>query len=227
MVIAPDSIKSLYFSHMEEHLLVGISGGSGSGKTSFLKKLRSSFTEQELCMISLDDYYRPIEEQQRDERGWVNFDLPSCIDKKALRKDLEALQSGETVVRKEYTFNNELATPATHTYYPAPIILIEGLFIFHFKKINALFHLRVFLEAKENLKVIRRIKRDQIERNYPIDEVLYQYEHHVLPAYEKYVEPYKSICDLIINNHTTLEPGTEVLSGYFSHYLSQRNISSH
>ena len=170
--------------------IIGITGGSGSGKTTFIKELKKRFTKAELCVISQDDYYRPREEQYIDNKGIKNFDLPNSIDKKAFAKDLKKLVKGEVVVRQEYVFNNELATPKMLTFKPAPIVIVEGIFVFHFKKIRKFLDLKIFLHAKENLKVIRRIKRDKVERNYPLDDVLYRYEHHVLPTFEKYIQPY-------------------------------------
>ncbi len=203
-------------------LIVGITGGSGSGKTTFIRKLHERFSREELCILSQDDYYRPREEQYRDEQGIHNFDLPHSIDKKAFVRDVKRLMKGEVVRRQEYTFNNENATPRFLAFEPAPILIVEGLFVFHFKKIRRLLDLKVFLHAKENLKVIRRIKRDQVERNYPIEDVLYRYEHHVLPTFERYIKPYMDEADLVINNNQQFDWGLEVLSGFLQAYLRKR-----
>lgn len=194
--------------------LIGICGGSGSGKTSFIRRLRQSFTEEQLCIVSQDDYYLPREEQHRDKNGEANFDLPKSFDKKKFRQDLEKLLAGETITIEEYVFNNPDAKPKLLIFKPAPIILIEGLFVFHYKKIAEQINLKVFVNAKENLKVIRRIVRDQVERGYPLDDVLYKYEHHVLPSYERFILPYKEEADIVINNNRDFERGLEVLEGY-------------
>jgi uridine kinase len=86
--------------------------------------------------------------------------------------------------------------------------------VFHYKKVSALFDLKVFINAKENLKVIRRILRDQVERNYPLDDVLYRYQHHVLPAYERFIEPYREQADLVVNNNQNFDAGLAVVSGF-------------
>lgn len=199
--------------------IIGITGGSGSGKTTFIKELKQRFTKEELCVVSQDDYYRPRNEQYTDHNGIKNFDLPASIDKRAFAKDLKKLIAGEVVTRQEYVFNNELATPRTLTFRPAPIIIVEGIFVFHFKKIRRLLDLKVFLHAKENLKVIRRIKRDQVERNYPIEDVLYRYEHHVLPTFEKYIQPYLDDADLVVNNNAHFQMGLEVIYGFIQQRL--------
>ena len=204
---------------MQKPFLIGITGGSGSGKTTFIKALRRDFRQDELCIISQDDFYRPRDEQEPDDAGVKNFDLPRSIDKKAFLRDIEALVAGQLVTRPEYTFNNEKATPGTLTFHPAPVIIVEGIFVFHFKKIRNLLNLKIFLHTKENLKVIRRIKRDQVERNYPIEDVLYRYEHHVLPTFERYIQPYMDEADLIINNNKSFDLGLEVIRGFIRQRL--------
>lgn len=199
--------------------IIGITGGSGSGKTTFINQLKAAFSEEELCVVSQDDYYRPREEQVADKNGVTNFDLPTCIYKEELLADIEKLIAGEVVEREEYTFNNDLAEPKILTFRPTPLIIVEGLFVFHYKEIFKLLDLKIFLDAKDNLKVIRRIKRDRVERNYPLDDVLYRYEHHVMPTFEKYILPYKSEADIIINNNANFEKGMKVMLGFMKSYI--------
>jgi uridine kinase len=200
--------------------VIGIAGGSGSGKTSFIRSLRQRFSEQQLCILSQDDYYLPREQQHRDANDEFNFDLPKSFDKKKFRRDIERLIAGETVEIQEYMFNNPDAKPRALTFRPAPILVIEGLFIFHFKKIAPLLNLKVFINAKENLKIIRRILRDQSERGYPLDDVLYKYQHHVLPSFERYIQPYKEEADIVVNNNRDFNLGLEVLTGFLKSKLN-------
>lgn len=206
---------------MRQPLVIGITGGSGSGKTTFINMLREGYTDEEICLLSMDNYYRPREEQKVDARGVYNFDLPRSILKNEFVRDLQKLIAGETVEREEYVFNNELATPKTLIFKSAPVILIEGLFTFHYKKVRKLIDARIFLHAKDNLKVVRRIKRDRVERNYPLEDVLYRYEHHVMPAYEKYVEPYREHADLIVNNNGDFNMGLKIVRGFLTCYLAE------
>jgi uridine kinase len=208
---------------MKKPFIIGITGGSGSGKTTFIKHIRDTFSEEELCIISQDDYYRPRQEQLTDDKGVHNFDLPTSIDKKAFHADVEKLLRGEVVERIEYVFNNKEATPSVKVFKPAPIVIVEGLFVFHYKKIRRLLDLKVFFYAADHLKVIRRILRDQIERGYPIDDVLYRYEHHVMPSYQKYIQPYMQEADLIINNNTDFNMGLDVLCGFLRDKLGEED----
>ncbi len=208
---------------MKKPLIIGITGGSGSGKTSFIKRLEEEFSKKELCVISQDDYYRPKDQQKKDKEGVENFDRPNSIYKKEFTRDVEKLLAGEIVEREEYTFNNKNVKPNILTFYPAPVIIVEGLFIFHYKKIRNLIDLKVFLHAKENLKVIRRIKRDRVERNYPLEDVLYRYEAHVLPNFEKYIQPYMEDADLVINNNKNFEMGLAVMKSFLKERISSKD----
>jgi len=206
---------------MHKPYIVGITGGSGSGKTSFLKKLSDGYTSEEVCIISMDNYYKPRNQQVYDENGVQNFDLFDSIDVNSFFKDIIRLISGESIERDEYVFNNSAAEPGKITIIPAPIMILEGLFIMHMKDLKSLLDLKVFVEAKDALKIIRRIKRDQSERNYPLDDVLYRYESHVLPSYEKYILPYKNDVDIIINNNDDTSAILNILRNHFDLVIEQ------
>ena len=199
---------------MEKPYIIGISGGSGSGKTTFINELKARLSTDDVCFLSLDDYYRPREEQWIDEEGVKNFDLPSSIDEKSFVEDVQALLNGKEITRKEYVFNNALATPKDLVFCPAPILILEGIFVFHFEEIRKMLDLKVFLHAKENLKLIRRIKRDREERNNPLEDVLYRYQHHVLPTFEQYIKPYQEEADIVVNNNEHFKNALDVVSGF-------------
>ena len=181
---------------------IGITGGSGSGKTFFIKSLSNRFGKDDVCLISQDDYYRPRQEQTEDHRGVKNFDLPEAIDHEHFEQDILKVKNGEVLKKEEYTFNNPSAQPNTLVIMPAPILIIEGLFIQYFPAINRLLDLRIFIEAKEHLMLSRRIRRDNEERGYDLDDVLYRYQNHVMPVYERLIEPLKHRADLVIPNNS-------------------------
>lgn len=195
-------------------MLIGISGGSGAGKTAFIRALRTRFSEFQLGLISEDNYYRPRHMQVCDDQGIINFDIPGAIDHDAFMEDLNRLRQNERVDRLEYTFNNDQREAKTITIHPAPVYLVEGLFILHHEDTRMLLDLTLLIQAKDNLKIIRRINRDKTERNYPLEDVLYRYQHHVAPAYEKYIEPYLDEIDIIINNNKSFDKGVDLIAAY-------------
>ena len=205
---------------MARAYVIGITGGSGSGKTYFLKHLAADFSGAELCLISQDHYYKPRDLQPVDDQGVRNFDLPVSIDREALEADLLELISGNTVRRSEYTFNNPAVKPEELVFRPAPVIIVEGLFVQYFDEIRRMLDLRVFIEAKDHVKLSRRIRRDQIERGYDLDDVLYRYQHHVMPVFESLIEPLRHDADLVIPNNDHIRNAAEVLSGHIRSILA-------
>ncbi|NOT38427.1 MAG: uridine kinase [Saprospiraceae bacterium] len=195
-------------------MIIGISGGSGSGKSTFIQELRNRFDFSDLGLISEDNYYKEWHLQSKDSRGVINFDIPDAIDHEALLKDLDLLKNNQIVARKEYSFNNVQKEPQDIIVKPAKIYIIEGLFIFHNKALSNLLNLKVLIHAKDELKIIRRIKRDQNERNYPIDDVLYRYQYHVGPAYDLYIRPYLEDMDIVINNNTHFNAAIELFEAW-------------
>ncbi|MFT4033623.1 MAG: uridine kinase [Siphonobacter sp.] len=194
--------------------IVGITGGSASGKTLFLKSLLAAFSEEEITLISQDNYYRSRHEVPLDQHGVHNFDLPESIDFKQYAQDIHDLREGKTVTKLEYTFNNPDIVPKVLTFKPTPIIIVEGIFVFYFEEIANMLDLKVFIAAKNNIKLNRRIRRDAEERGYDINDVLYRWEHHVRPTYQQYIKPYKADADVVIPNNHHFERGLEMLICY-------------
>jgi uridine kinase len=190
---------------------VGVAGGSGSGKTTLVRALREALPEGMVCLVSQDDYYHPKETQALDANGKVNFDLPTAVDMDGLARDLRTLVAGEPIYRKEYTFNQEGREAQLIELRPAPVILVEGLFVLHHGPVRELFDLRIFIDASEGAQLDRRLKRDASERGYGPEDVLYQWQHHVLPAYRNYLLPYRHLCDLHVVNESGFERAVKVL----------------
>ena len=187
---------------MSKTYTIGITGGSGSGKTYFIKQLAAHFEPSELCLISQDHYYKERDQQVTDELGVKNFDLPGSIQQEVLLNDILKLKRGEVLVKQEYTFNNPQATPKMLEFRPAPILIVEGLFVQYFPEVARELDLKIFIEAKDYVKLSRRIRRDNDERGYDLNDVLYRYQHHVMPVYESMIKPLKHQADFIIpNNH--------------------------
>jgi uridine kinase len=190
---------------------IGITGGSGSGKTYFIKALSQHFKPEEVCLISQDHYYKPRDTQRTDDRGVKNFDLPESIERGQLYEDILKLKKGEPLYKKEYAFNTPNVTLSTLEFRPAPILIVEGLFVQYFEEIAQELDLKIFIEAKDYLKLSRRIRRDNEERGYDLDDVLYRYHHHVMPIYESLIEPLKHKADFLIPNNQHFERALDVL----------------
>jgi uridine kinase len=199
---------------MKKPFIVGITGGSASGKTLFLERLLSSFDPGEVCLISQDNYYKPRHLQPVDPQGIHNFDTPFSIDFEQYALDIRKIQDGETVFREEYTFNNAAKKPKLLTFTPAPVVVVEGIFVLYYPELADLLDLKIFIDAKDHIKLKRRIIRDKVERGYDLDDVLYRYEMHVMPTYEKYIEPFKSESDLIVTNNQSFDRALDVIRTY-------------
>lgn len=201
-------------NHQQKPYIVGITGGSASGKTFFLHKLLDSFSKDEVCLISQDNYYKSQKYVPKDENGVENYDLPEAIDFDLYAHHIEELKNGNVVHQKEYVFNNPDVVPKTLVFNPAPIIVVEGIFVFHSHHVSRLLDLKVFIDAKEYIKIKRRIVRDNDERGYDLADVLYRWENHVAPTYEKFIEPTKYDADIIINNNHHFENGLAILTNF-------------
>ena len=180
--------------------VVGICGGSGAGKTTLLRRLSESFGGITPSVFSMDNYYHPIEMQALDQNGKVNFDLPGALDQNKLEADLEQLVAGNSIEVKEYFFNAPPNKNVLLTIQPSEVIIVEGLFLFHYQKVFDTLDFSIFVDVDHETQLDRRIYRDQETRGYKRSEIIYQWDHHVLPCYQNYIEPYKEQAHFIFRN---------------------------
>jgi uridine kinase len=211
---------------MNKPYVIGIAGGSGSGKSFFLKCFLEHFTDNEVCLVSQDDYYIPVAHNMtKEENKLYNFDLPSTIDHAHFEDDIAKLINNQTVTKLEYTFNNPDAVPKMMEIKPAPILIVEGLFILHFKKIASQLDMTIFIEADEEVALQRRLKRDLLERGYSHDDVKYKWTNHVVPAYNEYLLPYREGCDKLVINNTQLADDIIRITDEISQELREKVLS--
>ena len=180
-------------------LIIGIAGGSGSGKTFLTKKIFRSF-KTKCVVIHQDSYYKDLSHLKMKERISNNFDHPNSIDIKLLIKDVKTLINGESILQPLYDFSNHTRKQKYLTITPKPIIIVEGILIFHFKELANLFLLKIFLDIDPDIRFIRRLKRDVKERKRQVKDVCKQYLNFVKPMHELFVEKTKSNSDIVLKN---------------------------
>ena len=193
-------------------MVIGICGGSGSGKTTLLNRLAEKYSYLKPSVFSLDNYYKPKEEQTLDENGVVNFDLPTALNQEQLESDLQKLKNGEVIEVFEYQFNTNNKHKLI-TIEPSELIIVEGLFVFEFKKVFELLDFKIFVDVDPAIQLDRRIYRDQESRGYSRSDILYQWENHVIPCYNKYLAPHETKADFIYHNDSRSEADFDRLVG--------------
>ena len=179
--------------------IIGISGRSGSGKTSLIREIRSEFSEDDVCILSLDNYYRNREDQDKDELGYYNFDLMTSFEWDRVVDDIHLLINGEVLFQKQYIFNKE-EEPQIIQYKPAQILIIEGIFVLAEPRIWDLLDYSIIIDAEIDTCRQRRLARDVKERNYDPIEILHRFDNHVLPSFKTLIEPLKSKVDEVMIN---------------------------
>lgn len=192
-------------------MIVGICGGSGSGKTTLLRRISDHYRDLKPSLFIMDNYYHPIETQYKDENGIYNFDLPTALDESKLTNDLEQLAEGKSISVKEYHFNAPPDKNILITIEPSELLIVEGLFLFHYKGVREKLDFSIFIDVDPQIQLDRRLYRDQETRGYSHDAIIYQWEEHVKPCYEKYLLPYKDDADFVFRNDIHAEEDFKLL----------------
>ena len=190
--------------------IIGITGGSGVGKTTLIDILYETF-QGKISTLSLDNYYKPKDRQALDKNGVINFDLPTALNLDELEYDLEQLWDKKSIKQKVYHFNHPDKEEEFRTIRPNEILLVEGLFVMHYPFVKSKLDYKVYLSVDQQKQLERRLIRDVQERNYNKEEVQYQWDEHVLPAYKNFVLPYKKEADLIITNELRFDENLDKL----------------
>lgn len=178
--------------------LIGIAGGTGSGKTTFVNRLKKVFQDKVL-FISYDSYYKSQENLPREERSSVNYDCPDVLDTELLISHLKDLLRGKSIKIPIYDFKEHIRLPQIISVEPKPVVIVDGILTFQNDELRSLFNLKIFVDVNADERILRRIKRDVEERGRTIDSVINQYLSTVQPMHDIYVEPTKKYADIIIN----------------------------
>lgn len=181
-------------------LIIGIAGGTGSGKTTVVHQIMNELPDTEVGVISQDSYYKETHNLSFDERALINFDHPRAIDFELLVKHLKALKEGETIDQPVYSFIQHNRTDDTISTHPRKVMIVEGILILTNPELRELFDVKVYVHADSDERLIRRLKRDISERGRDIDEVLTRYQNTLKPMHEQFIEPSKAFADIIIPN---------------------------
>jgi len=184
-------------------ITVGIAGGTGAGKTTLSKAIYKELGGEANCVyLTHDHYYRDQSKKPMAERSKTNFDHPDSLETELLVHHLQQLKEGKTVVLPTYDFTTHARTSVTTEVHPRSIILVEGILIFTHPGLCNELDIKVFVDADSDTRVVRRIRRDTVERGRTLDSIMRQYETYVKPMHAQWVEPSKSSADVIINSET-------------------------
>ena len=178
--------------------IIGIAGGSGSCKSTFAQRIKDAFPNQ-VSLISCDNYYLPHDELTLEERANLNYDAPYALEFDLMVRHLEALKNGQAVQGPVYDFTRHTRSDAVTEIEPRPIILIDGILIFHDPALRACMDLKIYVETDADERILRRARRDMRERGRDLDSVIQQYLATVKPMHNAYVEPTKVFADIILN----------------------------
>ncbi len=179
-------------------MIIGICGGTGSGKTTVANRILESVSASEVGFLQQDSYYRNLDQMPLDYRKRVNFDHPDAIDNELLIEHLRTLKRGEAAELPLYDFKNHTRKSETYHLEPPAIIIIEGILIFADERLRAEMDLKVFVDTPDDIRFIRRLRRDVAERGRTVESVIEQYEATVRPMHIQFVEPLKRHADVII-----------------------------
>lgn len=183
---------------MKSGILIGIAGGTGSGKSLVSKRIIENLGSDDVTVIEQDAYYKDLSHLTPEERAKCNFDHPDSIDHDLLLQQVKELLAGKVIKQPVYDFTKHTHSSYTQKYGPHHVIILEGILILYYPEIRELMDIKVFVDTDADIRLLRRMRRDVQERGRSIESVLEQYEKSVRPMHQQFVEPTKSFADIII-----------------------------
>jgi len=179
-------------------LIIGIAGGTGSGKTTVVEQIIAELPKDEVCVISQDSYYTDTSHLSYDDRVKINFDHPNSIDFDLMVSHLKELRNGRSFEQPTYSFIDHNRTNKTITTFPKKVIILEGILILTNSEIREMLDINVYVHADSDERLIRRLKRDMTDRGRDLNEVLDRYQNTLKPMHQQFIEPTKEFADIII-----------------------------
>ena len=204
--------------------IIGIAGGTASGKTTIAKKLKKiSEPYGKVSMLRLDDYYKDARDKTLEERRKINFDHPDSIDIELLINHIKSLKEGKSIEKPIYDFVYSVRSEETETVEPSDVLLIEGIMVFVYPELLELFDMKIYVDTPDDIRFIRRLKRDTEDRGRTIQSVVNQYLTMVRPMHHTFVEPSKRHADIIVPEGGKNEVAIDVLSTKIRSLLKHSN----
>lgn len=200
--------------------IIGVAGGSGSGKTTVVNHIIERVGAENLVLIQHDSYYRDLLHLDFEERSKQNFDHPSSLESELMVRHIQALKQAYSVEMPIYDFKEHVRLDETKTILPRPVILVDGILIFFEKELRDLMHLKLFVDTDADVRLLRRLRRDILERKRTVENVLDQYERHVRLMHLEFVEPTKRYADIIIPHGGENQAALDMLNALISGKLS-------
>ena len=194
--------------------IIGIAGGTGSGKTTVVKKIAQALPPHCAAIVPLDSYYNDTTGMTDEERRAINFDHPDAFDWKLLTEHIKMLKNGQAIEQPTYSYIISNRLPETIHVEPKPVIILEGIMTLHYKKLRDMMDLKIFVDTDADVRLIRNIRRDVVERGRTVDQVLDRYEKVLKPMHEQFIEPTKKYADLIIPSGGDNKTGIHILRTY-------------
>lgn len=182
---------------MSNVLMIGIAGGTGSGKSTLTQRIKEHFGE-DVTVLMHDNYYKAHDDMTYEERTHLNYDHPNAFDTDLMIEHIKALRAGSDIVCPVYDFSSHNRSRETITIHPNKVMIIEGILIFDRKELTDLMDIKIYVDTDADVRILRRITRDVKERGRNLDSVISQYLTTVKPMHEQFVEPSKKYADIII-----------------------------
>jgi uridine kinase len=179
-------------------LIVGVAGGSGSGKSTVARKVAELLRDVSVASVSMDAYYRNMSHLTLEERKQLNWDHPDVVDMELFGDQLEALASGAPIDKPVYDFTTHLRTSRTERVSCADVVIVDGILLYWDPRVRALCDIRIFVDVEADIRLIRRIRRDMRVRGRQLNDILSQYLETVRPMHEEFVEPTKQFAHIIV-----------------------------
>ena len=208
---------------MEKPILIGITGGTGSGKSTIADALYSNFSKDRITMIQQDMYYKDQSHLSMEERVKTNYDHPMAFDNDLLVEHLQKLIKGESIEKPRYDFTIHNRAKDTTTVEPREIIIVEGILILEDERIRNLLDIKIYVDTDDDVRIIRRMLRDIEERGRTIESVVEQYLSVVKPMHNQFTEPTKKYADIIIPEGGHNKVAIDILIAKMQQILSEKN----